>query len=269
MDKIKIGVMGACGKMGQEICKTILDDSALELAAAIDVINQGYDIGLLVGRPRVGVCIETNFNNLIQSTKLDVLVDFTNAQALLNNVPKALSRGINMVIGTTGLTSQEIENIQIMAMNNKVGVIIAPNFAIGALLMIRFAKEAAKYFPHIEIIEKHHDQKLDAPSGTAIKTLEEISKVRMPLKQGNPKEYEKISRVRGGDYQGIKVHSMRLPGLIAHQEIVFGGIGQTLTIIHDSLSRESFMPGIILACKKVISLKGLVYGLENILPDSN
>ncbi|KJS23434.1 MAG: dihydrodipicolinate reductase [Clostridiaceae bacterium BRH_c20a] len=268
MDKIKIGVMGACGKMGQEICRTILDDSDLELAAAIDVINQGYDIGLLVGRPKVGVCIETNFNNLVQSIKLDVLVDFTNAQALLNNVPKALSQGINLVIGTTGLTSEEIEDIQKMAEDNNAGVFIAPNFAIGAVLMIKFAKEAAKYLPHIEIIEKHHDQKLDAPSGTAIKTLEEISKIRMPLVQGNPKEYEKISRVRGGDYQGIKVHSMRLPGLIAHQEIIFGGVGQTLTIKHDSLSRESFMPGIILACKKVITWKGLVYGLENILPDA-
>jgi len=265
MKKIKVGVMGACGKMGQEICKTILDDADLELAAAIDVINQGYDIGLLVGRPQVGVTIESNFNSVVQSTKLDVLVDFTNAQALLNNVPKALSQGINLVIGTTGLTSEEIEGIQIMAMDNNVGVFIAPNFAIGAVLMIKFAKEAAEYFPHIEIIEKHHDQKLDAPSGTAIKTLEEISKVRMPLKQGNLKEYEKIPGVRGGDYQGIKVHSMRMPGLIAHHEIVFGGIGQTLTIKHDSLSRESFMPGIILACKKVITWKGLIYGLENLL----
>jgi len=265
MEKVKVGVMGACGKMGREICKAVLDDTDLELVTAIDIVNQGYDVGIMVGRPPTGVCIETNLNAVLEGIKVDVLIDFTNAQALLNNAPKAIKKGLNLVIGTTGLTADEINELQQMAEENNVGIFLAPNFAIGAVLMMKFAKEAAQYFPHVEIIEKHHDQKLDAPSGTAIKTLEEITKVREPIKQGNSKEYEKIAGVRGGDYQGIKVHSMRLPGLIAHQEVIFGGIGQILTIKHDSLSRESFMPGIVLACKKVITWKGLVYGLENIL----
>lgn len=265
MEKIKIGVMGACGKMGQEICRAVLEDPDLELIAAIDVINQGYDLGILIGRPQTGLFIDTNINEVFDRVKIDVLIDFTNAQALLNNAPKAIKKGINLVVGTTGLTVDEINSLEVLATENNVGVFIAPNFAIGAVLMMNFAKEAAKYLPYVEIIEKHHNQKLDAPSGTAIKTLEEISKSREPMNQGNSKEYEKIPGVRGGDYQGIKIHSMRLPGLIAHQEVIFGGIGQTLTIKHDSLSRESFMPGIVLACKKVVSIKGLTYGLENIL----
>lgn len=265
MDRIKVGVMGACGKMGQEICKAVLDDPDLKLMAAVDIINQGYELDILIGRPRTGLLIETNFNKILEKEKIDVLIDFTNAQAVLNNAPKAIKSGVNLVIGTTGLTVEEIENLRVLAEENGVGVFIAPNFAIGAVLMMKFAKEAAKYFPQVEIIEKHHDQKIDAPSGTAIKTLEEITKVRQPVKQGNINEYEKIPGVRGGDYQGIKIHSMRLPGLIAHQEVIFGGLGQILTVKHDSLSRESFMPGIILACKNVILSKGLVYGLENIL----
>ena len=131
--------------------------------------------------------------------------------------------------------------------------------------MMKFAKEAAMYLPHVEIIELHHDQKLDAPSGTAVKTLEEISKTRKSIKQGAQSEFEKIIGSRGGEYEGMRVHSIRLPGLIAHQEVIFGGIGQTLSIRHDSLSRDSFMPGIMLAAKKVISWKGLVIGLDNIL----
>ncbi|NLW23876.1 MAG: 4-hydroxy-tetrahydrodipicolinate reductase, partial [Clostridia bacterium] len=157
------------------------------------------------------------------------------------------------------------ENFDKLAKEENVGLFVAPNFAIGAILMMRFAREAAKYFPHVEIIELHHDQKLDAPSGTAIKTLEEIAKVRQEFRQGHEQEYEKIAGARGGDFQGMRVHSIRLPGLIAHQEVILGGIGQTLSIKHDSLSRECFMPGIMLAIKKVISWKGLVSGLENIL----
>jgi 4-hydroxy-tetrahydrodipicolinate reductase len=264
---VKVGVMGACGKMGQEICKAILDDPQLELVAAIDVLNNGFELGSILGRPQCKLLINTNLNDVLKNEQPNVIVDFTNAQAVLDNAPKVIENKINLVIGTTGLTEEEMKGLEQLALKNDVGILIAPNFAIGAVLMMKFAREAAKYLPYVEIIEKHHNQKIDAPSGTAIKTLEEIVKVREPLQQGSLKEYEKISGVRGGDYQGIKIHSMRLPGLIAHQEVIFGGIGQTLTIKHDSLSRESFMPGILLACKKVVSWKGLVYGLESILFD--
>lgn len=264
MSKIKVGVMGACGKMGQEICKSIIDDNQLELTVAYDVVNQGMEMGILIGRPETGVKVETNFENLVAS-KPDVIVDFTNAQAVLNNIPKVIEKGISVVIGTTGLTTAEIENLKELAQDNNAGIFIAPNFSIGAVLMMQFAKEAAKYFSHVEIIEKHHDQKLDSPSGTAIKTLEEISQNRTKFQQGHPGEYEKISGARGGDYEGIKVHSIRLPGLIAHQEVIFGGEGEIFTIKHDALSRACFMPGILLAVKKIHESKGFVYGLDSIL----
>ncbi|MFZ7102561.1 MAG: 4-hydroxy-tetrahydrodipicolinate reductase [Peptococcaceae bacterium] len=264
MQKIKVGVMGACGKMGQEICKSVIDDNELELMVAFDVINQGMDMGILIGRPDTGVKIETNYHNLL-AQKPDVIIDFSNAQAVLNNVPQVIENGIDVVIGTTGLTNNEIEDLRLLAKENNTGIFIAPNFAIGAVLMMQFAKEAARYFPHVEIIEQHHDQKLDSPSGTAFKTLEEISQNRAKVQQGNPQEYEKISGARGGDYEGIRVHSVRLPGLIAHQEVIFGGEGQILTIRHDSLSRASFMPGILLAVKKIHKTKGFIYGLDSIL----
>jgi 4-hydroxy-tetrahydrodipicolinate reductase len=131
--------------------------------------------------------------------------------------------------------------------------------------MMKLAAEAAKYLPHVEIIEFHHDQKLDAPSGTALRTAEIIKEVRQQMKQGHPDEFEKLSGARGGDYDGMRVHSVRLPGYVAHQEVIFGGLGQTLSIRHDSISRESFMPGVVLAAKKVLYTSGLIFGLENLL----
>lgn len=264
MKDINVAVMGASGKMGREICKGVLNEPGLNLVAAFDVMNQGYDIGSLIGVSPIGVEIERKYNKSV-NRRIDVLIDFTNAQALLSNIDKVIEDGINVVIGTTGLTDIEISTIGERAKKANVGIFMAPNFAIGAVLMMKFAMEAAKYLPHVEIIELHHDQKLDAPSGTAIKTLSEISKVRKPFSQGADQEYEKIAGSRGGDYEGIRIHSVRLPGLVAHQEVLFGGMGQTLTIRHDSISRESFIPGIMLAVKKVPTWQGLVYGLENIL----
>lgn len=143
---------------------------------------------------------------------------------------------------------------------------VAPNFALGAVLMMRFAAEAARFFPHVEIIELHHDQKVDAPSGTALKTAEVLAAVRGDARRGMPAEELKLPGVRGGTYDGgIRIHSVRLPGLVAHQEVIFGGTGQTLTIRHDSTSRESFMPGVLLAVRKVVELKGLVHGLDRLL----
>ena len=184
MNKIKVGVIGACGKMGREICKNILKDPELQLTAAFDVTNNGNDIGTLVGLAETGVKIETNLVNLLENKEIDVMVDFTNAQAVINNIPKVIEKGINVVIGTTGLTKMELDYLDKLAKEENVGLFVAPNFAIGAILMMRFAREAAKYFPHVEIIELHHDQKLDAPSGTAIKTLEEIAKSTTGISSG-------------------------------------------------------------------------------------
>lgn len=262
---IRVGVMGAGGRMGREICRTVVDDPELELVAAFDREYQGLEIGTLIGRPIEGVLVETDLQKMLASTQVDVMIDFTVADAMRVNVPQVLERGIAVVAGTTGLSTEERAEMGKIAEEHKTGMFHAANFAIGAVLMMKFAAEAAKYMPYAEVIELHHDKKIDAPSGTAVTTLEKIAQNRQSFKQGMENEYEKIEGARGGEYQGMRVHSVRLPGFVASQEVIFGGLGQTLTIRHDSISRESFMPGIALAAKKVLEWTGLVEDLENIL----
>ena len=262
---IRVGVMGACGRMGREICRTVVDDPELELVAAFDREYQGMEIGALIGRPVEGVLVETDLQKLLGSIAIDVMIDFTVADAMRVNVPQVLEKGIAVVAGTTGLSAEERAEMGKLAEAHQTGMFHAANFAIGAVLMMKFAAEAAKYMPYAEVIELHHDKKLDAPSGTAVTTLAKIAENRPALKQGMENEYEKIAGARGGEYEGMRVHSVRLPGFVASQEVSFGGLGQTLTIRHDSISRESFMPGIALAAKKVKGWTGLVEDLENIL----
>ena len=262
---IRVGVMGACGRMGREICRTVVDDPELELVAAFDREYQGMEIGALIGRDVKGVLVETDLTKLLDTVQPDVMIDFTVADAMRVNVPQVLKRGIAVVTGTTGLSAEERSEMGKLAEANNTSMFHAANYAIGAVLMMKFAAEAAKYMPHVEVIELHHDKKLDAPSGTAVTTLAKIAENRTAFKQGMADEYEKIEGARGGEYEGMRVHSVRLPGFVASQEVIFGGLGQTLTIRHDSLSRESFMPGIALAAKKVQGWKGLVEDLENIL----
>ena len=262
---IRVGVMGACGRMGREICRTVVDDPELELVAAFDREYQGMEIGALIGRDVKGILVETDLTKLLDTVQPDVMIDFTVADAMRVNVPQVLKKGIAVVTGTTGLSAEERSEMGKLAEANNTSMFHAANYAIGAVLMMKFAAEAAKYMPHVEVIELHHDKKLDAPSGTAVTTLAKIAENRTAFKQGMADEYEKIEGARGGEYEGMRVHSVRLPGFVASQEVIFGGLGQTLTIRHDSLSRESFMPGIALAAKKVQGWKGLVEDLENIL----
>jgi 4-hydroxy-tetrahydrodipicolinate reductase len=263
--KIGVVVTGAAGKMGKEVLKAVLQEEDLSLVGAVDLRELGVDAGELVGFPPTGVTICSDLQQVITENKADVLVDFTNPEAVLRNARIALNHGVCVVIGTTGLDDVDIEELRRLSERADRGVFIAPNFALGAVLMMNFARQAARYFKHVEIIEMHHDQKIDAPSGTAIRTARMIAEERGSFRQGHPQEYEKIKGVRGGDWEGIKIHSVRLPGFVAHQEVVFGGLGQVLTIRHDSITRESFMPGVILAIRKVQELKGVVVGLENIL----
>lgn len=266
MKRIRVFVAGAGGKMGQEVVRTILNQDDMQLVGASDRRSQGEDIGTMVGSERLGIEVQGPLEpSLLLEAQADVLVDFTNPQSVLKNAKCAISAGVVPVLGTTGLDEADIAEIRELVDQKQVGVFIAPNFAIGAILMMRFAQEAAKYFPHVEIIELHHDQKLDAPSGTALKTVEWISEVRKPMIQGHPNEYEKIPGSRGGDVEGIHIHSVRLPGFIAHQEVIFGGLGQALTIRHDAFSRETYMPGVMLAIRKASDLTNLVIGLENFL----
>ena len=257
-------VNGACGRMGQAVLKAVQEDKDLKLVGACD-INGGADTGTLVGLPANGVLVETDLAVALERLKPEVMIDFTRPDVVFDNVMTALSHKVSPVVGTTGLSENQKEQIRKAAEQNGTPAFIAPNFAIGAVLLMILSKQAAKYMPDVEIIELHHDNKLDAPSGTAIQTAAMIAEVRDSHKQGHPDEKEKITGARGADYEGMHIHSVRLPGYVAHQEVIFGGLGQTLTIRHDSLNRESFMPGVCLAAKKVRGLRGLTVGLDQLL----
>ena len=252
---IKVLVNGALGRMGRTVLEAVKNDSELELVGAVDIFDGEV----------LGVKVETNLDAAIDLHKPDVMVDFTRPDSVFKNVMTALSKKVSPVVGTTGLSDDAKEKIREATEKFQTSAFIAPNFAIGAVLMMLLSKQVAKYMPDVEIIELHHDKKLDAPSGTAELTAKMISEVRSAHKQGHPNEKENLEHVRGADYEGIKIHSVRLPGYVAHQEVIFGGLGQTLTIRHDSTGRDSFMPGVLLACKKVRSLSGLTIGLDKLL----
>ena len=264
---IRVVVVGATGKMGREVIKAVHNERNLLLVGAIDSFGVGEDIGVLAGIGGLGIEVQGDLAAVLVETKVDVVVDFTNPSSVCNNIKTALQAGVNCVVGTTGISQDQIKEINNLSTEKGLGVLIAPNFAIGAVLMMRFAAQAAKYMPHVEIIEMHHDHKLDAPSGTALKTAEAIMQVRENFRQGNICEEEAVSGARGGEYDGFRIHSVRLPGYVAHQEVIFGGQGQTLTIRHDSIHRESFMPGVIVGITKILNQKGVVYGLEHLLED--
>lgn len=261
---INILVNGACGRMGQAVVKTVIEDNELNLVAAVDIAG-GKDAGELVGLKANGVIIETDLKAAINSKKPQVMVDFTRPDVVFDNVKTALELKVAPVVGTTGLTDEQKKELEKIAKENDTPIFIAPNFAIGAVLMMLMSKQAAKYLPNVEIIELHHDKKLDAPSGTAVQTAEMIKEVRKSMKQGHPDEKEKLQGARGAEVDGMHIHSVRLPGFVAHQQVIFGGLGETLTIRHDSMDRRSFMPGVALACKKVLSLKGMTIGLDKIM----
>jgi 4-hydroxy-tetrahydrodipicolinate reductase len=262
--EIRVAVAGAAGKMGLETIRTIALQDDMELVGAVDPNREGEDIGTIAsGVPMHVDCVAAIAD--LAEARPDVLVDFTTPSVVKENALQAISLGIRPVIGTTGMSTNDLTVLDDAALSRGLGLVVAPNFAIGAILLMKFAQQASRYFGHAEIIELHHNRKADAPSGTAIKTAEMMLDVRDAFGLDNAPETEKIKGARGGDFGGIHIHSVRLPGLVAHQEVIFGGLGQTLTIRHDSLTRESFMPGVMLAIRKVPELKGLIYGLEYLL----
>lgn len=264
----RVVVSGAYGRMGREVLKAVWNTDDLELIGAADSAGEGVDAGSLIGCGDLGIAINKDLDELLSQTHPDVMVDFTVPQAVYENTMTCLKHGVRPVVGTTGLDPGQIEAVVNYSQKLGIGGLIAPNFAIGAILMMKFAAEAVRHFPHVEIIELHHEQKVDAPSGTAIKTAEAIYEQRGDLAQGLVTEMEKLDGVRGGKFAGgIRIHSVRLPGLVAHQEVIFGGLGQTLSIRHDSINRESFMPGVLLAIRKVMRLERVVYGLDKLLFD--
>ena len=264
--KIKVAIAGARGRMGTAAVEAILKAEEMEVVAAYDYQYEGQFLhGNRVCNDHSGIPIYTSFELLAKDAKPDVLLDLTNPDVVYENMYNAISHGIRPVVGTSGLSIENIEKLKRFAREREVGGMIAPNFSIGAVLMMKFSAMAARYLVDIEIIESHHDQKVDAPSGTAMKTVEMIKEVREAHVQGHPDEKEHISGARGATVDGMKIHSVRLPGLLAHQEVLLGSEGELLTIRHDSFDRSCFMPGIIMAINDVMERRDLIYGLENIL----
>ncbi|GAX89760.1 4-hydroxy-tetrahydrodipicolinate reductase [Effusibacillus lacus] len=263
--KVRVVVVGANGRMGREVVRTVVKDPGLQLVGAVDRSVEKEDVGVVLGLGETGVYFSDKLGETLLKSEADVIIDFTTPNVVRDNIYTSLEYGVRPVVGTTGIPQEDLQAWDRILQDKGIGGLVAPNFAIGAILMMKFAAQAARYLPHVEIIEMHHDQKLDAPSGTAIKTAEMIVKERQRMVQGHPDEEEKLAGARGADFEGMKIHSVRLPGYVAHQEVILGGIGQTLTIRHDSISRESFMPGVAMAAKKVMEFTGLVYGLENLI----
>lgn len=264
---IKVSVIGALGKMGSEAVRTILKNSELELVGAVAPHPPECSVNSHFGFNQTKtVNFQTDLRLMLQNSRPDVCVELTNPDVVFDNVMAIVASGSRPIIGTTGLTDKQ-RNIIDQALREKgLGGMLIPNFAIGAVLMMKFAKEAAKYMDHAEIIELHHNQKADAPSGTALKTATLMAESRKNFALSNVPEAECIPGARGAETDaGIRIHSIRLPGLVAHQEVIFGGTGQALSIRHDSIDRTSFMPGVVLAIKKVSQFHGLVYGLEQVL----
>ena len=253
---IKVIVAGFKGRMGSTAVDMIKNDSELELAALLDPVEAEKEID--------GVPVFTDKSDLV-GLDAEVWVDFTIPKVAYENTHFALENGFRPVVGTTGFTQEQIADLMTLSADKKLGGLIAPNFAIGAVLLMEFAAKASKYFPDLEIIELHHDKKKDAPSVTAVKTAELIREARAYKKQGAADEEETLVGARGAEFDGFRIHSVRLPGLVAHQEVIFGAQGEGLTLRHDSYDRISFMSGVNLGIKEVVQREQLVYGLEHLL----
>lgn len=270
METIRVAVSGAAGRMGRTAIRAIAREPDMVIVGALELDQAiGHDAGEHAGTRRLDVKVTESMEAII-AAGVDVLVEFAPGGVAADHARAAIEAGIRPVVGSTGIPGSEIELLGELAALRQIGAVVAPNFAIGAVLMIEFARLAARHLPHVEIIELHHDRKRDAPSGTAEKTARAIASVRaespataVPVAAAAGEEL--VAGARGGVIEGVRVHSVRLSGLVAHQEVIFGGPGQVLTIRHDSTSEESFMPGLLLAIRRVPELNCLVYGLEHLL----
>lgn len=263
---IPVVVAGATGRMGRETVQAVLGQVDMRLAAAVGhARNVGEDIGELVTGDRCGVPVTTDLDAAMAEARGGVLVDFSTGGAVKERVLKAMAHNLACVIGTTGIPAADEDEIEDAARTRRHPVLIAPNFALGAVLMMKFAREAARYYRWAEIIELHHERKLDAPSGTARRTAELMTRARPDGFRMPAEGEETVKGARGGNMGGIRIHSVRLPGLLAHQMVLLGGTGETLTLKHDAATRECFMPGVILAVQRVRKLTGFAVGLENLL----
>jgi 4-hydroxy-tetrahydrodipicolinate reductase len=250
--------------MGSEVVKAVTAAEDMEVVSAVDPGAEGT---VVVDGAGGGVTCVASLAAAIADTRPDVMVDFTRPDAVEGNLCTAMAAGVKCVVGTTGVSEEKLRELVSECPNPKSCLFMAPNFAIGAVLMMQFAEKAARHMPYVEITELHHDKKADAPSATAIRTAKLIAAARgeAPAVPGRETELSGMEGARGALVDGVSVHSVRLPGLVAHQEVLFGGQGQTLTIRHDSIDRTSFMPGVLLAIREVVNRQGLIVGLENLM----
>ncbi len=265
-------VNGAAGKMGREVIKAVVASEDLMLFAAVDRNPNliGEDAGELVGLQALEVPIIDDLEGILvaaaQAPQLGVMVDFTHPSSVYGNVRTAIAYGIRPVVGTTGLTPKQIQELTEFADKASTGCLIIPNFSIGMVLLQQAAIQASQYFDHVEIIELHHNHKADAPSGTALQTAQMLSELGKTYNPPAVEETEHLAGARGSVAgEGVRIHSIRLPGLVAHQEVLFGSPGQIYTLRHDTSDRAAFMPGVLLAIRQVTQLKTLIYGLEKLL----
>lgn len=248
---IKVAVCGALGRMGQEVVQAVETAEDMELVAKIDIAADN---------------MYRTIEEAARVEDIDLLIDFTQPKSIYENALYCLNNGIKIVIGTTGLTDEQIKDLRQLSLQKNTGCFIAPNFSTGAVLMMMFARQAAKYFDNSEIIEFHHNKKKDAPSGTAVKTAQMMAEEKSDFALENTDEVETIEGARGGEaYSNIHIHSVRMPGFMASQEVIFGSLGQILTIRHDSSDRKCYMPGVLLAVRHTAHANNFVYGLDNIL----
>ncbi len=262
MDPIRVVVAGALGKVGSELVAAIPRDPALRLVGGLEVRGDQADLALADGSR---IPVSADADGLLRQTRPRVLVDFTRPDAAMANVRAAFHHGVSPVVGTTGLSAADLDEVRGLCSDTGIGAVVAPNFALGAVLLMHFARLAARYFDSAEIIELHHNTKADAPSGTALATARAMARARGADLKAAATAKLTLEGVRGGEAGGVHIHSVRLPGLVAHQEVIFGGQGQTLTLRHDSMSRESFVPGVLLAIKAVVDRHDLVVGLDTLL----
>jgi 4-hydroxy-tetrahydrodipicolinate reductase len=259
---VRIGVVGAAGRMGAEVCRAVHTADDLDLAAAVDPSRAGDALRDVAGVD-LDLTVAGELDALLEAG-VEVAVEFTGPSSVGANLRWLLEHDVHAVVGATGISEEDLAACKELAASGPANVLVAPNFAIGAVLLMRFATEAAAHLPHVEIIERHHDAKVDAPSGTALRTAELIAEARREVPEA-PGGDDRHPGARGATHEDVRVHSVRLPGIVADQDVIFGGVGQTLTISHRSLDRTSFMPGVLLACRRVGGIHGCVVGLEHLL----
>lgn len=261
---IKVCLVGACGRVGAELSKSLGESLDIEIVLAVDLRHKGCSLRELVGPEAPDLIIDHDLESALMREQVDVLVDFTHPAAAKKNALRAIAHQVAPVIGTSGISSSDQEELRKASETHSVPAMVVPNFAIGAVLMMKFAEMAAKWMSDVEIIELHHDQKADAPSGTAYHTAELIAAGRGHQSEAK-EEIIHIGGVRGGMVQSVPIHSVRMKGLMAHQQVLFGSQGETLTISHDCLDRTTYTEGVKLAIRKIRKQKGFIVGLDALL----